>query len=161
MYSKIEEYTVKDVEGVGFEVKGRWQDDIHDLELRLVLDVHFFSIVEAELTPIRVPHELCHQGIRSLERLKGMVIGPGFSKQVNRALVGPNGCYHAAEMVVNGFKAIVQSGSRRRPDWMDEELYASRWQEWVDKYKDICVYFAQPNVSKEEIERSILNKTEA
>ncbi|MEN6394324.1 MAG: DUF2889 domain-containing protein [Anaerolineaceae bacterium] len=155
MYNKTEKYQVVDVPGVGFEVRGFWRDDIHDLRTRMVLDVFSFAITEAQIEALQYPNQLCQQGFKNFAVLLGKEVGPGFAKFINDRIMGRDGFYHAGEMAINSIKAVIQAGSRQRPAWMDEDIYTSRWKEWMEKYKDICIWFAQPDISKGEIQECI------
>lgn len=158
MFKKQELYRVESVRDVGFEVTGLWEDDIHEIRSRLVLNVFSFSIIEAEIEANRVPHDLCLVGLQNIKYLRGVNIGPGFNKLVSQITAGEKGCSIVADIVLNSIKSIIQAGSRQRPDWMDAQLYTGRWTEWMEKYKDICIYFAQPGVSMMEIQKCIGNQ---
>lgn len=158
MFKKQEIYRVDDVRDVGFEVTGLWEDDIHQIRSRLVLNVFSFSISEAEIEAVKVPHDVCQEGMQNIRYLKGVNIGPGFNKLVSQITNGDKGCSIVGDMVLNSIKAVIQAGSRQRPDWMDADLYRGRWAEWMEKYKDICIYFAQPDVSRIDIQKCIGNQ---
>lgn len=155
MLRKQELYRVEDVPGEGFEVTGLWEDDIHEIRSRLVLNVFSFSISEAEIKALRVPHDICLTGLQNIKHLKGVNIGPGFTKRVNQLTGGKQGCSIAGDMVLNSIKAVIQAGSRKRPEWMDEELYDARWTEWMKKYQGICIYFAQPDLLMGEVKKCV------
>lgn len=154
MYEKIERYEIKDVPGIGFEILGYWQDDLHDLRTRVVFNAHNFTIEEAEVEAVRVPFELCHEGLKTIDSIKGKDIGSGFGKMVGRLLMGKQGCYHMGELIMGSIKAVLQAASRACPEWMPEDIYRSRWVEWIDKYRDVCIYFAQPQVCQEDIQKA-------
>jgi Protein of unknown function (DUF2889). len=158
MFYKQELYRVESVRDVGFEVAGIWEDDLHKIRSRLVLNVFSFSITELEVEAVKVPHEICLAGWQNINHLKGVNIGPGFNKLVNQMTSGDQGCSVVGDIVINSIKALIQAGSRQRPDWMAAELYEGRWMEWMEKYKDICIYFAQPDVSMIDIQKCIGNR---
>lgn len=158
MFKKQELYRVESVPDVGFEVSGLWEDDIHEIRSRVVLDVFSLSISEAEVEAVRVPSKICLSGLQNIKYLRGVNIDTGFTKLVNQITSGDQGCSIIGDIVINSIKAIIQAGSRQRPEWMDAELYDSRWTEWMEKYKDICIYFAQPGISMGEIKKCIGKK---
>ena len=157
MYEKIEKFQVTEIPGVGFEVHGLWQDDVHDLRTRLVFDAKSFVLVEVEVEAVRIPFEVCLQGIKTIEVLKGKGIGPGFTKTVNKHVMGKEGCYHLGELVIGSVKAVIQAASRQCPEWMDEDIYSGFWTDWISRYKDLCIYFAQPNVTQAGIQNDRIN----
>ncbi|PKM76429.1 MAG: hypothetical protein CVU90_12185 [Firmicutes bacterium HGW-Firmicutes-15] len=154
MYEKLEKYQVKIVPGVGYEVRGQWKDDIHDLKSRMVFDINNFTIAEAAVEASGVPFDICHQGIKSIDALVGASVGKGFSKLVSQHVMGKQGCYHLGELVMNSVKSFLQAASREGPDWLDNEEYQQRWQEWINNYQGVCIYFAQPDISQENIQKA-------
>lgn len=158
MYEKLEKYSVKYLPGAGFEVMGQWKDDVHDLRTRIVFDMITFEIVEAEVEGCSVPFEICHQGLNRIDRVVGYTVNPGLSKIVSREVMGPQGCYHLGEMVLNSVKSFLQAASRQIPEGLDSEYYSQRWVEWIDNYRNMCIYFAQPHLSQEDIQKAIGRK---
>ncbi len=156
MYQKVEKYTVNEIRQQGFEVLGEWKDDIHDLRTRILINIYNFKIVEAEASGDGVPFEICHQGMHKIQDIIGASIGPGFSRIVRSKIMGPDGCTHLGELMLGSVKAFIQAASRQVPDQEDEALYAARWDEWMSHYSDQCIYFSQPNISREDIENAFL-----
>ncbi|MEN6325693.1 MAG: DUF2889 domain-containing protein [Syntrophomonas sp.] len=157
MYEKTENYKVCTIPEVGFEVKGLWQDDIHDIRCRIIFDFANFKILEAEATVVNTPFAICPQGVQSIKNIIGLEVGPGFNRQVKQALLGKAGCVHLCELVMNSVNSLVQASSRDIPSWIPEEEYAQRWTDWIKMYKDRCIYFSQPGVfenSQEEIQNA-------
>lgn len=154
MYEKIEKYKVEIVPGVGYEVRGQWKDDIHDLKSRMVFDINNFIIAEAEVEASGVPFDICHQGLKSIDALVGASLGKGFSKLVSQDVMGKQGCYHLGELVLNSFKAFLQAACREAPDWRNDEEYQQFWLQWINNYQDVCIFFAQPDISQEDIQKA-------
>lgn len=163
MYEKMEKYSVDAIPGRGFEIKGVWQDDVHELHTRLLVDVQKYEIVEAEVQGTSVPFAICHEGIKCIKNIEGVKIGPGLNKTVYEKLTGQNGCIHLAELVVNSIKALIQAASREIPDWMDDDAYRNKFFELEKLYRDKCVYFTQPSVyagdACEKIQDSLRNSS--
>ncbi len=160
MYEKIEKYTVNYLEPRWGEILGEWKDDIHDLKTRVLIDGATFQIVEAEAIGSGVPFEICHKGMDKIKDIIGESIGPGFSKAVRTKLQGPGGCTHVGELMLGSVKAFIQAASRQTPEWVDQEYYESRWKEWLNYYSDQCIYFSQPNISREDIVNAIKTKSQ-
>ncbi len=160
MYEKVERYTVNEVPPQGYEVWGEWKDDIHDLKTRIVINIYTFKIVEAAASGEGVPFEICHQGIDKIQDIIGADIGPGFSRTVRSKIMGAEGCTHLGELMLGSVKAFLQATSRQTPDWVDQEYYESRWEEWLNYYSNQCIYFSQPNVSKKDIVNAIKPKSQ-
>lgn len=161
MYQKYERYTVDQLEPHIYQVKGEWKDDIHDLRTSILIDIHRFQIVDAVAHSQGVPFEICHQGINKAKDIIGSDIGPGFSRTVRKIIMGPEGCTHLGELMLGSIKAFIQAASRQVPDQSLEELYAARWNEWMNHYSDGCIYFSQPDISREEIEQAIIKAGKA
>jgi len=155
VYQKYERYAVNQIESYLYEVTGEWQDDIHDLKTRILIDVLSFKIVEAESNGEGVPFDICRQGLARIKDIIGASIGPGLSRTVRSTIMGSQGCTHLGEMIMGSVKAFIQAASRQIPDKDMEELYAAKWREWIGHYSDQCVYFSQPDVSREEIIQAI------
>lgn len=155
MYDKIESYQVEIVEGIGYEIRGKLKDDIHDLNSRIVIDVNSFTIIEAEVEAAYVPFEICHRGLRTIDAIIGASVERGLNRVVTQQIMGKQGCYHLGEMVMNSVKAFLQAASREGPYWMNENECQNRWSEWVNNYKNICIYFSQPCISPEDIQKSL------
>lgn len=72
---------------------------IHDMWLRLVVDeeltVHDL-VAATDASPFRV----CPEATRALDAIKGLRIGPGFSRAVKERLPRTENCTHLAELLV-------------------------------------------------------------
>ncbi|MDD3268095.1 MAG: DUF2889 domain-containing protein [Syntrophomonadaceae bacterium] len=157
MYEKTENYKVRLIPEVGFEVNGQWKDDIHDIRSRIVFDFASFKILEAEASALKTPFSICPQGLQSIDKLIGLEVGAGFNRQVSKVLLGTVGCVHLSELVMNSVNSLVQAASRGIPSWVPEKEYAQRWTDWIKMYKDRCIYFSQPGIfenSQEEIQKA-------
>jgi hypothetical protein len=163
MYEKTEKYSVNAIPGQGFEIKGLWMDDVHELHSRLVVNADNYEIVEAEAQGSSVPFAICHEGLKCIKKVKGIKVGPGLTKEIYQKLTGQNGCIHLAELVVNSIKALIQAASREIPDWMDEDAYRNKFFELEKLYRNKCVYFSQPALqasdSYEKIQNSLQEAT--
>lgn len=146
MYEKIEKYTAEEIPGRGFEIRGVWKDDLHELHSRLVIDMDTYKIIEADAEGANIPFEICSEGLKCIKNIEGVTIGPGLNRVVNQKLTGPTGCIHLAEMVMNSVKALIQAASREIPDWIDDEVYLTRFAQWEKMYRDKCIFFSQPSV---------------
>lgn len=159
MYEKTEKYSVEAIPGRGFEIKGLWMDDVHELYSRIVVDAESYEIVEAEAQGISVPFVICHEGMKCIKNVEGVKFGPGLNKTIYQKLTGQNGCIHMAELVVNSVKALIQAASREIPDWMDEDAYRNKFFEFEKLYRNKCVYFSQSSIdapdSCEKIQNSL------
>jgi len=155
VYEKVESYEVEKIEGIGYEVHGKFKDDIHNLHSRILFDINSWTVAEAEVKALVVPFALCHTGLDAINSLIGVSVGMGFSRVVNKQIMGSQGCYHLGELVLNSVKAFLQAASRDNPDWLGEEECQNRWLEWVNNYKNICIYFSQPCISPQDIQKSL------
>ncbi|ABI68728.1 hypothetical protein Swol_1421 [Syntrophomonas wolfei subsp. wolfei str. Goettingen G311] len=161
VYEKIEKYSVAPVFNTGFEVKGQWKDDLHNIHCRLVFDFDSFKIIEAEAWAESTPFPICPQGLKSISNIVGSTVGPGFNRIVTENIMGKEGCVHLGELVMNSVKALVQAASRDKPEWVETADYTQRWNDWIRMYQDQCIFFSQPGVfenSQEEIQTAFRSK---
>ncbi len=148
MYEKIEKYEVNIVPNVGYEVRGQWKDDIHDIRTRIVFNYQSYEVVEAEAEGVSVPFEICHQGIQAIKELVGVKAGNGFMRTIKQKVMGKNGCMHVGELARYSITAALNCAVREVPDWADPAEWDSRWAIWQHVYKDNCLYFSQPDALK-------------
>lgn len=161
MYEQIERYQVRDIPKVGYEILGEWKDDVHHLQTRLVFNYYTFQIDEAEAWGLGTPFDICHQGLNSITNIIGQQVGPGFHRGLNRKVIGPQGCMHLADMILNSIKAALQAASREIPDWVEKDDYANRWASWDILFKNKCIYWSQSGVyedSVNQVQRSFMEK---
>jgi len=71
---------------------------VHDMWIRLTLN-NKLEIIEIEASTDSSPYKDCPLIIPNYQKLKGLIIGPGWRKLVNSRLIGVNGCTHLTELL--------------------------------------------------------------
>src|SRR5437868_7058599 len=92
-------------------------DCIHDMWVRLVVDEDL-NVVDVMATTDASPFGVCTQATPSLNTLKGLRIGPGWSAAIRERLSGAKGCTHLTELLkplaTVAFQTLVEV-RRRKP----------------------------------------------
>ena len=91
---------------------------IHDMGVRLVFD-RSMLIVEVQTFTDASPYEICPAGGAALQDMKGVRIGPGWSSEVRRRLMGPESCTHLVELLLPMATAAIQTMSPINADKAD------------------------------------------
>lgn len=88
---------------------------VHEMWLRITIDDDFL-IHDAEASTEFAPYDVCPQAAPSMEKIKGVRIGPGWRREVNRRVGGTLGCTHLREllgpMATTAFQTIVPIKSK-------------------------------------------------
>ncbi|MFQ5971951.1 MAG: DUF2889 domain-containing protein [Alphaproteobacteria bacterium] len=96
---------------------------VHDMWIRLTIDDRFLVRDVIAVTD-RGPFRVCADITPNFQRLKGLKIGPGWSRNVRRLLGGTEGCTHLVEllgpMATTAFQTIFplrqrEAESKRTP----------------------------------------------
>lgn len=80
---------------------------VHHLEVRLLISAAPLVIMEAEAEMITVPIEECRQTLENMEKLVGIPVKSGFSKQVRSLIGGKHGCNHLSQLIVAMGQEVV------------------------------------------------------
>lgn len=73
-------------------------EPIHDMSVRLVLDEDL-NVLDIAACTDASPHGICQGATSTLQCLKGLRIGPGWSKAIRERLAGRKGCTHLTELL--------------------------------------------------------------
>lgn len=96
-------------------------DRIHDMWVRLVVDEDLI-VVDVVATTDASPFDVCSQAAPSLDTLKGVRIGPGWSAVIRERLSGARGCTHLTELLkplaTVAFQTLFEV-RRRKPAALD------------------------------------------
>jgi hypothetical protein len=94
---------------------------LHDMWVRLVLDEEL-NVIDALASTDASPFPVCREAVGSLERLKGLRIGAGWSRAVKERLGRTQGCTHLTELLVPLATTAFQTLAplrHSRPDQLD------------------------------------------
>lgn len=83
---------------------------IHDLGVRLVFDKSMV-IRDVQTFTDSAPYDICPQGGRALQSIKGLQIAAGWSKEVRSRLGGARSCTHLMELLIPLATTAIQSMS--------------------------------------------------
>ena len=121
-------------------------EPVHDMSIRLVVDEDL-NVTEVLACTDASPHGVCREATSTLQSLKGLRIGPGWSKAIGERLAGRKGCTHLTELLKplatvafqtlwkvrgNQLAAVDASGKPRKVDSCyayasDRELVRQQW----------------------------------
>ncbi|WP_028321531.1 DUF2889 domain-containing protein [Desulfatiglans anilini] len=73
---------------------------IHWMIVRMIVEGRPLTITDIEAEMPGVPHELCTEAIGSVERMKGVAISGGYSREVIRLMGGIRGCSHLTHLMI-------------------------------------------------------------
>ncbi|MCP5150094.1 MAG: DUF2889 domain-containing protein [Ectothiorhodospiraceae bacterium] len=101
---------------------------VHEMWLRLTIDEDMV-VHEAEAVTDHSPYPICPDITPRFALLKGLRIGPGWTREVQRRVGGVNGCTHLFELVrtvaTTAFQTLVAARARKPvdeskpPRWID------------------------------------------
>ncbi len=81
---------------------------VHDMSVRLVFDDQMI-VREVHAFSASTPYAACPAAAPALQKLKGLPIAAGWSREVRSRLAGAQGCTHLVEIVVQLATAAYQS----------------------------------------------------
>lgn len=93
---------------VGHTVDAPAGTPLHEMWIRLVIDTSF-TVVDVVAVTDAAPHAICPQAAASLQRIKGMRLTAGWTRGVNEALRGTEGCTHLRELLLPMATAAFQT----------------------------------------------------
>ncbi len=80
---------------------------IHHLDVKLLIKPDPLTIEEAQATMIKVPMPECSETLDTIEKLKGLEIRSGFSKNIRTIMGGKKGCTHLCNLIITMGQEIV------------------------------------------------------
>jgi len=96
---------------------------IHQMTLRITLDDQMVIVAAHALTLERPYPGVCESITPVYEQLKGVKIGPGFSRRVTQLLAGTRGCTHLTELLGRMATVAFQTMAGRVPQAPDERPF--------------------------------------
>jgi hypothetical protein len=73
-------------------------EPVHDMSIRLVVDADL-NVMDILASTDASPHGICQGAASTLQCMKGVRIGPGWSKAIRERLAGRKGCTHLTELL--------------------------------------------------------------
>lgn len=93
-----------------FDVTGAVMEPgiIHHMEACVLIKSDPLRIEDAEADMVHVPIPECRSTLDTIEKLKGLEIRSGFSKNIRRIMGGKEGCTHLCSLILAMGQEIVQ-----------------------------------------------------
>lgn len=82
--------------------------DLHDMSIRMLIKIPELQIEDIEVVMTTFPRDDCPDIKNSLDAIKGMKIGPGFTMKVRSLLSGVKGCTHLTHLLQTMAPAAMQ-----------------------------------------------------
>lgn len=73
-------------------------DPIHDMSIRLIVDEDL-NVMDVVASTDASPFGICREAITTLQSMKGLRIGAGWSQAIRQRLAGRHGCTHLSELL--------------------------------------------------------------
>jgi len=92
-----------------FDVTGAVKEPgiIHNMDVKLLIKSDPLMIEDAEAKMLHVPMNECHTTLDTMEKLIGVEIKSGFSKNIRNLMGGEKGCTHLCQLVIAMGQEIV------------------------------------------------------
>lgn len=90
-------------------------EPLHDMAVRLVVD-SALTVVDVIACTDASPHDICPEAADTLQTIKGLRIGAGWSKAVGERLAGRKGCTHLTELLKPLATVAFQTQWKARKD---------------------------------------------
>lgn len=81
---------------------------IHHLIIWLLVEGLSLTVKDIDVEMTRVPHKQCLETIKSLDKIKGLRITPGFTSEVKKIAGGSKGCMHLTTLLLAMAPAVIQ-----------------------------------------------------
>jgi hypothetical protein len=137
-----------------FRGEVRAGEPVHEMWLRLTIDEEM-TIHDAEAAIDNGPYAICPEISHRFRLLKGLRIGPGWSREVARRVGGIRGCTHLVELIrplaTTAFQTLVAARQKHegksgaaKPRWLntchahasDSDVVLQRWPEFYTGARD-------------------------
>lgn len=83
-------------------------DEVHEMEVRLVIDTGEGTVLSVEAAMPRCPYpDLCPAALSQMPKLKGLSLTNGAGRRVRELLDGKEGCEHLKELVLDALRGFV------------------------------------------------------
>ncbi len=81
----------------------------HHMQVQLLVNITELKIVDIKAKMPTVPNsDICREMENSLDKLKGLVIAPGFTQKVKKLAGGIRGCTHLTTLLISMAPVVLQ-----------------------------------------------------
>lgn len=106
---------------------------VHYIIIRMLVEGLSLTIKDIAVKMTRVPHEQCLETIKSLDKIKGLSIIPGFTSEVKKIAGGNKGCKHLTTLILAMAPAAIQGfWTHRAQEPLSEDLSSFMKQHLID-----------------------------
>lgn len=107
------ECTLVDTKGMDVPLLGtdrivRAGEAMHGMSIRMRVNAEL-EVLDIEASSDATPYDVCPEAVASLQTVKGMKIGAGWTYAIKRQLAGAASCTHLAEMLIAMGTAAYQT----------------------------------------------------
>ncbi len=103
-----------DVKSIAFHNMDRGDvkpgEPIHEMWIRMTVDIDM-NVIDVEASTVWAPYNMCGSIAPAFKCLKGLTIGPGWTRKTRELLAGIKGCTHMVELLgpiaTTAFQTIV------------------------------------------------------
>jgi hypothetical protein len=82
---------------------------LHDLLIRMLIDVNHLTIKKVACEMHSVPNKYCREVENSLEAVEGITISAGFTERVKNKVGGKQGCAHLVALLLSMAPIAIQA----------------------------------------------------
>ncbi|QGG46747.1 DUF2889 domain-containing protein [Heliorestis convoluta] len=139
-------------------------DTFHEISAQLTFTFQG-EVIDGHAYFIRCPYDICEKSVSKMTSLRGIIVGPGSSKQIRQAIGGGEGCEHLVEITIEAFRAFVQCRFRMDIEGVTDPFEV--FEDFQEKLKDSCYAYSHPEQIREirwwghlPVQESVHEKTE-
>ncbi len=119
------------------EIRVQRIDTHQEIYLKMEVSIEDTEIKSIEAKFLRCPGGDCPQTAGMLQNLVGKHLGHGISKALKEGVLGPHGCMHLGEMVMDAARSLVQAKFTMRAIELGYNEHAMQ-KELDDSLKNTC-----------------------
>ena len=138
MFNRYKHTRVEKVDEQTFKVFSAMCDTFHEISIELVVDVMNDEIKAAHAEFLRQPNIICTETAGLIQKLVGVKLSRGITKNANELIGGPSGCTHLADLVLEAAKAYIQGKFRKQ--FEDAESIEKAREELHQALRGTCWY---------------------
>ncbi len=134
---------------------------IHHMDVKFLIKPAPLTIEDAEASMIHAPMAECNRTLDTIEKLKGLEIKTGFSKNIRSIMGGKKGCTHLCQLVIVMGQEIVHgwlTHKRRKKSSLPESLDNFNEKKFLI---DSCRLWTRNGPKMKNLEQAIKNGTQA
>ena len=108
IFNRFKNTQVELIDDNTLKVISTMTDTYHEIIVTLKVNISDSNIIEASAQFLRQPDVMCKETAKFIEKLVGVSLGRGITKNAIALIGGTSGCTHIVDMVLESAKAFVQ-----------------------------------------------------